>query len=101
MIYLVVTVTTKDDKMQDWINAFKKVQPLVLKEDGCYVYRIHRPIDRPNAPADPNKVILLEQWESLDHLTAHLQQPHMKIYFAEVKDLTAGPSNVEVLGEEQ
>jgi quinol monooxygenase YgiN len=41
-------------------------------------------------PPRENVVVIVERWESLDHLKAHLVAPHMKPYRAAVKDIVKG-----------
>ena len=36
--------------------------------------------------------VVVEKWESLDALQAHIAAPHMVAYGAKVRDLTAGRS---------
>jgi quinol monooxygenase YgiN len=39
------------------------------------------------APARDNVVTIVERWEGLDALKAHLAAPHMQVYRSRVKDL--------------
>jgi quinol monooxygenase YgiN len=39
-----------------------------------------------------NVVTIVEQWESLDHLRAHMAAPHMATYREIVKDIVKGAS---------
>jgi quinol monooxygenase YgiN len=41
-------------------------------------------------PLRPDVVTVVERWDSLDDLRAHLQAPHMLEYRQRVKDLVAG-----------
>ena len=100
MIYVIAAVTTKEGKLQDWLKIFKKVQPLVHKEDGCYSYTVHTPASCFGEPADPNRAVILEKWESLEHLAAHIKTDHMVAFFAEVKDLLNGTTDVQILDED-
>ncbi|MCA9268197.1 MAG: antibiotic biosynthesis monooxygenase, partial [Planctomycetales bacterium] len=55
------------------------------------------PTNIPAQPAErPDVVTVVEKWESLDHLEAHLIAPHMLAYRARVKEMIAGVS-IQVL----
>ncbi len=43
----------------------------ILKEDGCYGY------DYYFSESDPNKLLLIERWETKQHQQVHIGQPHM------------------------
>ena len=45
------------------------------------------PVDVPaiNGILDDGSIVMVEQWESIAHLEAHLQTPHMKAYSEAVK----------------
>ncbi|GIR52995.1 MAG: hypothetical protein CM15mP62_04660 [Rhodospirillaceae bacterium] len=42
-----------------------------------------------SAPFGPDTFVVVEKWESLDHLKAHAAAPHMKAYAEKNKDLLA------------
>lgn len=70
------------------LNAFRKITPVVLQEDGCYGYELL--VDHESnvnyQTKSPDSITMLEHWESIEHLNAHLQTPHMKAYQQQVKD---------------
>lgn len=70
------------------LNAFKKLVPVVLKEDGCHGYAPmvdhHANVDFQN-PA-PDSVVVIEKWESVESLKAHLATPHMVAFGEQVKN---------------
>lgn len=70
------------------INAFKKITPTVLLEDGCYGYELllDHQADVDFQTKVPDSIIMLEHWQSIDHLNAHLQTAHMQAYQQQVKD---------------
>lgn len=73
---------------QNVIDAFEKITPAVLAEPGCHGYSllVDAPLSLPFQSVDANVIIMLEQWESIEHLNAHMQTAHMQAYQTEVKD---------------
>ncbi len=80
IVHVIATVRTKEGKRADFIEAFKKLVPLVLAEEGCIEYgptvdvQTVIPIQ---GPARENHVIIIEKWASIEALYAHLKAPHM------------------------
>ena len=70
------------------LNAFIKITPAVLQEDGCYDYEllVDHESDADYQTKVPDAITMLEHWESIEHLNAHLQTPHMQAYQQQVKD---------------
>lgn len=70
------------------LNAFRKITPVVLQEDGCCGYEllIDHESDIHYQTKIPDSITMLEHWESVEHLNAHLQTPHMQAYQQQVKD---------------
>ena len=90
---MLATVEVQDVKRDAYLTEFHKVQPKVLAEDGCIQYE--PAIDVQTAisvqkPVRDNHFVIIEKWESLEALYAHLQAPHMKEYFAATADLSSG-----------
>ncbi|MCT4702621.1 antibiotic biosynthesis monooxygenase [Enterobacteriaceae bacterium H20N1] len=70
------------------VDAFAKIIPIVLEEEGCFGYA---PLVDHNAQVAfqttaPDSIFMVEKWESVAHLEAHLATPHMKNHSAAVKD---------------
>ena len=66
---------------------------LVLAEQGCISYApvVDTETGFPSqAKIGPDRVNVIEQWESLDALKAHAVAPHMKAYRVAVKDYVKG-----------
>ena len=99
MIHVLATVEVVPGKREDFLKEFRKVIPDVRREKGCVDYgpTVDMPTGIPvqNPPRD-NVVVIVERWESLDALKAHLVAPHMKGYRAAVKDIVKG-MQVQVL----
>lgn len=82
MIHVIAAIKVKSGERGAFLDIFKANMPAVLAEDGCLAYR--PTVDHPGGFAsqqlDPDVVTVLEMWESLDHLKAHLKAPHMLTY---------------------
>lgn len=90
MLSVVVTMMIKEGRMKDFLAICESLRPRVLKEKGCLGYDYFRDAVWPAAaakPTEPNRVTLLERWESPAALQAHLDTPHMKEAAVQMKDL--------------
>lgn len=91
-VRVVAMITTKPGMRDEVLKHFLENVPNVHAEDGCIEYG-------PNIDADgvgglqtevgPDSFVVIETWESLDHLKAHAAAPHMAAYAAKVKDMLA------------
>jgi len=93
VIYVIATIEVAPGQRDAFLTEFRKVVPLVRAEAGCLEYApaVDLPTDLPaQAPARENVVTVVEKWESLAALRAHLQAPHMMEYRARVKELVVG-----------
>jgi quinol monooxygenase YgiN len=92
MIHVVAIITAKPGKRETILEAFRANVPAVHAEAGCIEYG-------PAVDADgvggfqtkfgPDTFLVIEKWESLDHLKAHAGAPHMQAYGAKTKDMIA------------
>ena len=89
MINVIASIHIKQGQVSEFIKIFKSNIPNVLQEKGCieYVPTIDLPTDLPPQALDPNIVTIVEKWESVEDLMAHLATPHMLSYRENVKDL--------------
>ena len=90
MICVIATIEVAESRREDFLTAFTEIMPEVHEEKGCIEYGPM--LDVPtNIPAQPdvrdNVVTIVEKWESLDSLEAHLMAPHMLEYRKKVKDI--------------
>lgn len=93
MIHVIATVETKPGKREALLAEFSKIVPLVHAEAGCIEYGAA--VDLPSgiavqAPVRDNVVVIVEKWQSLETLKAHLQAAHMVEYRTRIKDFVAG-----------
>jgi quinol monooxygenase YgiN len=86
--------------LSEFIKIFKSNIPNVLEEKGCieYMPTVDVPTGLPPQELNNNVVTIIEKWDSLEDLQAHLLAPHMLAYKENVKDLVDKVS-LKVLGE--
>ena len=92
VVHVVAVITTKRGRREDVLALFNANVPNVLAEDGCIEYG--PTIDTEDAgdvqtKFGPDTFVVVEKWQSLDHLKAHMKAPHMAAYAAQVKDMLA------------
>ena len=92
MIHVIATIELVRGKRDDFLSEFRKLVPLVRAEAGCLDYGPTIDADTglgAQGPLRPHVVTVVERWESLAALRAHLQAPHMAEYRERVKGLVA------------
>lgn len=95
MIYVIATTEVKPGKREAFLKEMRALVPKVRAEHGCVFY--HATIDAPSGlsaqtPVNENLITMLECWESLDALKAHLGQPHMAEYRTATVDMVVKKS---------
>ena len=100
MISVIASVRVKVGRIPEFIEIFKSNLPKVREEKGCIEYSPAVDIDSglPVQKLDKNVVTIMEKWESVEALRAHLKTPHMLAYREKVKDIVEELS-VKVLKE--
>jgi len=92
MIHVVAVITAKPGQRATVLGHFRANRPNVLAEAGCIEYDAAIDAEGVGAfqtPVGADTFVVVEKWESLDHLMAHAAAPHMKAYGAKTKDLLA------------
>ena len=90
MIHVVAILTTKAGQRAAVLEAFQANVPAVHAEAGCIEYGAAIDVENMGTAAyGPDTFVVIEKWESEDHLKAHAAAPHMKAYSAKVKDMMA------------
>jgi len=93
MICVIATIELAPGTRSAFLAEFAKVVPLVHAEAGCIEYG-------PTIDAEtdleyqhrigPDRVTIVEKWESIDTLRAHGTSTHMQAYRDRVKDFLRG-----------
>ena len=65
-VIVVATLTPNPGRLQDVIDGFAAVNPLVHAEPGCELYAVH---------TDGERVVMIERWTTSADLDAHAKGP--------------------------
>lgn len=88
MIHVLAQIETTPGHREDFLAEFGQVAILVRQESGCIEYGAA--VDVPTGIPVQNfigetAVLIVEKWESIEHLKAHLVAPHMTDYRVRIK----------------
>lgn len=101
MVHVVARITARAGQGPALLAAFKELLPAVHAEAGCIGYTptldAVTDIDR-QEPVNPDAVTIVERWESLDHLKAHLTAEHMLAFRKKAGHLIEG-ADLRILAE--
>jgi quinol monooxygenase YgiN len=90
MIHVIATIKVKPGTREKFLGILKANVPNVTAEKGCIAYVPAVDVES-GIPVQmdlrPEVVTLVEAWESLDDLRAHLKTAHMQAYREKVKDI--------------
>jgi quinol monooxygenase YgiN len=99
MIFVIATIEIEADRRENFLTEFHRIVPAVQQEDGCLEYGPTIDLET-NIGAQPdvrnNTVVVVEKWESIEHLERHLIAPHMLEYRKRVQDIVKG-ATIQVL----
>jgi len=89
MINVIATIQIKEGHLSEFVEIVKSNIPKVLEEKGCieYVPTIDVPTGLPPQELNINGITIIEKWNSLAALKAHISSPHMLAYKEKTKNL--------------
>ena len=89
MIHVIATIELNPGCREDFLRVLNENIPKVRAEEGCRAYEptvdIEAGLPIPVAVRE-NVVTIVETWENIEALHAHLKTPHMAAYREAVKD---------------
>jgi len=92
MIHVLATIELQPGTRDQFLAEFHKVMPAVHAEAGCIEYGptidAVTPITQ-QQPLGANVALIVEKWDSVEALQAHLVAPHMTAYRERVKPFIA------------
>ena len=89
VIHVIATIDLNPGTRDAFLAEFRKIVAPVRTESGCLDYGPTIDADTGIAAQGSVRadvVTVVERWESLEHLQAHLVAPHMVAYRPKVKD---------------
>jgi quinol monooxygenase YgiN len=99
MIHVIATIELQPGARTQFLEAFHALVPKVHAEAGCLEYGptidVETNIDV-QGPPRADVVTVVEKWDSLESLEAHLIAPHMIQYRNDVKPLVVA-TRIQVL----
>jgi quinol monooxygenase YgiN len=99
MICVIATIEVAAGRRAELLAHFRELVPKVRAEKGCIEYAamidVHSGLEA-QAPFRENAITMVEKWENLDALKAHLKTLHMAEYFRVAEDLRLS-MNLQVL----
>jgi quinol monooxygenase YgiN len=75
-------------KAEEFIAAYKWMQPLVLKDPGAILYSLHRSAE------NPDDFVFYEQYEDEKAVAHHLSTEHFKKFAATIEPLFGAPGEI-------
>jgi quinol monooxygenase YgiN len=90
MIVVIATIEIASGRRDEFLEEFRRVVPFVLNEEGCIEYWPMVDVDTGIAAQGgvrEDAVTIVEKWDSVAALQAHLNAPHMHDYRGRVKEL--------------
>ena len=92
MIHVIAIITAKPGKREEILRHFRANVPAVRAEKGCIEYGPAidaEGIGSFQAKFGPDTFVVIEKWDSMEALQAHVAAPHMAAYGAKTKELLA------------
>ena len=89
MIHVIATIELAQGRRQAFLEEFHKIVSEVCQEDGCIEYGPTVDVATDlgaQQPVRENVVTVIEKWESIAALKAHMSAPHMQQYRSKVKE---------------
>jgi quinol monooxygenase YgiN len=88
LLTAVATMRAKPGKEEELRELLESLIEPTRAEDGCTTYALHRGIQ------DPALFIFFENWQSQEHLDAHLASPHLQAALPRIPELLDGELNI-------
>lgn len=94
MIHVIATIFVREGVRDEYLQAIADITQAVRAESGCIEYDPVIDVESgiETQLLDPNSVVIVEKWDSLDALHIHRSAPHLVKFKEETSDLVEGMS---------
>jgi len=89
MIVVAGKVSVKPEARADAVAAAERMAKATRAEPGCISYGFFSDV------ADPNTILIFEEWEDAAALERHFATPHMAAFAAEIPRFVAGAAVIK------
>ena len=92
VIYVIATIEIAQGQRERFLEEFHRIVSNVRDEEGCLEYGPTVDVEtdiHAQGALRGNVVTVVEKWESIDALKAHLVAPHILDYRQRVKDIVS------------
>jgi quinol monooxygenase YgiN len=93
MITVIAKMPIKEGKMEEALGQFKELMAKVAKEEGTVLYSLN--IEK----ANPNTLVVVEQYKDKDAFNFHSSTPHFKDFFTKSAALIGDNPEIVVMKE--
>lgn len=90
MIKVVAKNYIQEGKLEEITELYKELIVKTVLEPGCIKYELYQDIN------DTRTLTMIEEWESIEALTAHEKTEHFVRIFPLLKDLLTGESDFRI-----
>jgi quinol monooxygenase YgiN len=102
MIHVVAALRVKEGRLEEFLEMFRKLAPIVRQEKGCHQYLVTVDVEDTGVPSQvlrKNEITFVEKWEGVEAMEAHMQTPHMKAQMAQEGDIVEEMVFLKILKE--
>ncbi len=93
MLTIIAKMPIKEGKMDEALKEFKELMIEVAKEEGTVLYSLN--VEK----ANPNTLVVVEQYKDKEALNFHSSTPHFQEFFAKSSALLGGNPELVVMKE--
>ncbi|WP_029450690.1 putative quinol monooxygenase [Clostridium algidicarnis] len=90
MIKVIAKSFPKEGKVESILELSKELVKETLKENGCIKYEMYQDIK------DPNVLIMIEEWETIEDLNSHMASEHFKRIVPKIGEYREKNSEISV-----